>query len=155
MGPTKDVAKNIIQGLVACDELSGLNLFPGLRVDQDACGPDPRDFFAVVEPHQVPEECLSRFQKLVLARVPRGITIRGVDITENIVKVASFKKWIQLNICEFMQVEEVRIQGRWGVHKRVRHDGVVDADADAMNEDEEDASCATTERPLKRPAAAK
>ena len=52
-------------------------------------------------------------------------------------------------------MEEVRIQGRWGGHRRVRADGVVDADADAMDEDEEDAGCASTERSLKRPAAAK
>ncbi len=132
----------------ACDSLSNLNLFPGLQTDQRVCGPNPREFFSKLEPGQDPEACLQRFQRRVANRVPPSIVIRSEDVTRNIVEACSRKKWVQLNLCKDLQVEEARVTSTYGSHKRL------DKPAGQDNEVSDDDDDAEPDAPplLKRPA---
>ncbi len=142
-GGTGFAAKNIIVSISVCDSLSGPDLFPALQANQRVRGPNPTDLFAILEPWQNPEECLARFQRMAAARVPGSIVTHGsagasgIDVAANVHEVCRRKKWTQLNLCKVVQVEEARMIGSFGAHKRREASGE-EADLEEAEEEEED-----------------
>ena len=81
--------------------------------------PNPRYFLDVLYDPEVVgtyEAQLKRFTATVLELLPSKISYNGTDITANIREAYSKWKWVQLNLCKYLQVEEVRLQGLYGNH---------------------------------------
>ena len=120
-GGTGFNAKNIVNGIAACDEITGLHLFPSLQTDSDVCGPNPQKLLEIIYGNDSggsPSQLLRRFQKLVAALCSSGIKCGNEDLSANIREAVNKTKWVQLNMCKYLQVEEVRVEGRYGIHRR-------------------------------------
>ena len=69
--------------------------------------------------------------------MPPSIVIGNDDVTRNIVEACSRKKWVQLNLCKDLQVEEARVTSTYGSYKRL--DKPAGQDNEVSDDDDDDA----------------
>ena len=114
-------AKNIVNAVAACDDLTGLHLFPGLQSDNAVVGPNPNFLLDLLYDPEIVGSYGAQLKRLASRATqlsPSKILHRGVDVTEKIREACLKWKWVQLNMCKHLQVEEVRLQGLYGGHRR-------------------------------------